>query len=359
MKSVLIVGNFLSSSIGTRSVCEDFAERLKSSGWSVTTASAKKRRVARLTDMISTIWSKRKQYEIAQVDVYSGNAFFWAEAACWTLRQARKPYVLTMHGGNLPAFSNKWPRRVHRLLNSAAAVTCPSPFLLEKLRNFRNDLILIPNPLEVSSFPFVHRENPKPNLVWLRAFHEIYNPELAPKVMDCLRKIFPDVHLKMGGPIKDESSFSKMKSVAKELGVEDRMEICGAISRANVGSFLNQGDIFLNTTYLDNTPVSLMEAMACGLCIVSTDVGGIPYLLKDGNDALLVPSDDAQSMSAAVTRMLNEQGLAAKISKNARSAAEKFDWSEILPRWESLFQTLTGHEQNETEWKLSNVSISK
>jgi glycosyltransferase involved in cell wall biosynthesis len=359
MKSVLIVGNFLSSSIGTRSVCEDFAERLKTSGWYVITASTKKGRIARLADMVSTIWSKRNEYEIAQVDVYSGNAFFWAEAACWTLRRARKPYVLTMHGGNLPAFSNKWPGRVRRLLNSAAAVTCPSPFLVEKLRAFRNDLLLLPNPLEVSSFPFVHRQNPKPNLVWLRAFHEIYNPELAPKVIDTLRKIFPDVHLKMGGPVKDESSFQKMKSVAKELGVEDRIEISGAIARANIGSFLNQGDIFLNTTYFDNTPVSLMEAMACGLCIVSTDVGGLPYLLKDGHDALLVPSNDSESMSAAVTRLLQEPGLASKISKNARTAAEKFDWAEILPRWESLFQKLTGHEQNETEWKLSNVSLSK
>jgi hypothetical protein len=62
---------------------------------------------------------------------------------------------------------------------------------------------------------------------------------------------------------------------------------------------------------------------------------------------------------AAVTRLLQEPGLALKISKNARAEAEKFDWSVILPRWESLFQTLTGHEQNETEWKLSNVSVSK
>jgi glycosyltransferase involved in cell wall biosynthesis len=359
MKSVLIIGNFLSSSIGTRSVCEDFSERLKAFGWKVITASTKKARVARLIDMVSTIWSKRNEYEIAQVDVYSGNAFFWAETACWTLQRAGKPYILTLHGGNLPVFANKWPRRVRRLLNSATAVTCPSPFLVEKLRTFRNDLLLLPNSLQVSSFPFVHRENPKPNLIWLRAFHGIYNPELAPKVMDSLRKIFPDVHLKMGGPVKEESSIQKMKNVAKDLGVEDRIEISGPISRANIGSFLNQGDIFLNTTYFDNTPVSLMEAMACGLCIVSTNVGGLPYLLKDGHDALLVPPNDSQSMSAAVQRLLQEPGLASKISKNARDAAEKFDWSEILPRWEALFQTVSGKEQNKSEWELSNVSISK
>lgn len=359
MKNILIVGNFLSSSLGTRSVCEDFAERLQCSGWSVITTSSKKGRVARITDMIATIWLKRNQYEIAQVDVYSGNAFFWAEAACWTLHQAGKPYVLSLHGGNLPLFSNRWPGRVRRLLNSAAAVTCPSPFLLEKLRYLRNDLVLMPNPLDLDSFPFVHRKNPKANLIWLRAFHQIYNPELAPKVIDALRKAFPDVCLKMGGPVKDESSFSKMKKVAKELGVENRIEICGAISRENIASFLNQGDIFLNTTYFDNTPVSLIEAMACGLCIVSTDVGGIPYLLRHEQDALLVPSNDAESMATAVTRILKEQELGGSISINARSAAEKFDWSKILPQWESLFHSLDKKVLTEASWKLKDVSSVK
>jgi L-malate glycosyltransferase len=342
MKSVLIVGNFLSSSVGTRSVCEDFAEQLKTSGWSVITTSTKRNRIPRISDMLSTIWQKRLDFEVAQVDVFSGNAFVWAEAVCWMLRQIKKPYVLTLHGGNLAAFSNKWPGRVRRLLNSAAAVTCPSPFLLQSLRNFRNDLILLPNPLKLNSFRFVHRERPAPNLIWLRAFHEIYNPELAPRVVDSLRKIFPEVRLKMGGPVKTESSFAKMRNVAKELGVENLIEICGAIPRENVANFLNQGDIFLNTTYVDNTPVSLMEAMASGLCVVSTDVGGIPYLVNDGKNALLVPANDAQSMSAAVTRLLEEQGLASEISKNARSFAENFDWRAILPRWESLFQSLNG-----------------
>lgn len=356
MKSILMVGNFLSSSRGMRSVCEDFAERLKSAGWSVITTSSKQGSFARITDMISTIWQKRNQYEIAQVDVYSGNAFLWAEAACWTLRQARKPYVLTLHGGNLPGFAKRWPKRVRRLLNSAAAVTCPSPFLLEKLRTVRNDLVLLPNPLEMNSFHFVHRENPKPNLIWLRTFHDVYNPELAPKVIAILQKIFPEVRLKMGGPVKDESSFLRMKKIAREMDVEGRIEICGAISRENISTFLNQGDIFLNTTYFDNTPVSLMEAMACGLCIVSTDVGGIPYLLKSEHDALLVPCNDAASMSSAVIRLLKEPGLSSKISKNARTNAENFDWSKILPQWESLFHNFDKNVLAETSWKLRNVS---
>jgi Glycosyltransferase len=92
----------------------------------------------------------------------------------------------------------------------------------------------------------------------------------------------------------------------------------------------------LNTSRVDNTPVSVLEAMACGLCVVSTNVGGISYLLEDGHDALLVPSNDPSAMAAAVHRILVEPSLAKHLSYNARKKSEQFDWSNILPQWEAL-----------------------
>jgi glycosyltransferase involved in cell wall biosynthesis len=99
---------------------------------------------------------------------------------------------------------------------------------------------------------------------------------------------------------------------------------------------LNGADIFLNTTNVDNTPVSIMEAMASGLCIVSTNVGGISYLLEHERDALLVPPDDPEAMAGAVRRLLTEPELAARLSNNARRKAEEFDWATVLPKWKEL-----------------------
>jgi glycosyltransferase involved in cell wall biosynthesis len=92
----------------------------------------------------------------------------------------------------------------------------------------------------------------------------------------------------------------------------------------------------LNTTNVDNTPISILEAMACGLCVVSTSVGGIPYLLEHEHDALLVPPNDPEAMAIAVRRLLTEPGLAERLSRNGRQKAEQFDWSIILPQWEAL-----------------------
>src|SRR2546430_1648488 len=105
MPKLLLIGNFLSASIGTRGVCEELAGRLAAPGWSILTTSSKPGRVARLADMLATVWNRRRDYDAAQVDVYSGAAFFWAEAVAFALRRAGKPYVLTLHGGALPDFA--------------------------------------------------------------------------------------------------------------------------------------------------------------------------------------------------------------------------------------------------------------
>ena len=124
-----MVGAFLSSSTGIRFVCEDLAAGLESRGWPVITTSTVQNGTLRAADMLATTWSKRRRYQVAQLDVYSGRAFLWAEAVAASLSLLRCPYVLTLHDGGLPSFSERHPTRVERLLRSAAAVTSPSPFL--------------------------------------------------------------------------------------------------------------------------------------------------------------------------------------------------------------------------------------
>ncbi|HEX2205773.1 MAG TPA: glycosyltransferase family 4 protein, partial [Longimicrobium sp.] len=110
----------------------------------------------------------------------------------------------------------------------------------------------------------------------------------------------------------------------------------GPVPKAEVPARLAEGDVYLNTPRADNTPVTVLEAMACGLCVVSTEVGGIPYLLDDGGDALLVPPGDAEAMAAAVLRLLRDPALAGRLSRAGRRKAEGCDWSAVLPRWEGL-----------------------
>jgi glycosyltransferase involved in cell wall biosynthesis len=340
---VLLIGNFLSALTETHSVCEDLAVRLKEHGLHVITTSDKLARIPRLLDMLITIFKYRNQYGVAQIDTYSGPAFIWAEMTGWLLQKLNKPFVLTLHGGSLPQFGSRWPGRLRRLLRSASVITTPSRYLLEAMQPYRPDICLLPNPLDLGTYRFQLRKNPRPHLIWLRAFHHVYNPTLAPRVLAQLLPDFPNACLTMIGPDKEDGSLQTTRKIAQHLGVQDRIAFSGGVPKTEVPLWLNKGDIFINTTNVDNTPVSVIEAMACGLCVVSTNVGGIPYLLEDEIDALLVPPDDPESMAAAVCRVLIEPNLATRLSQDARHKAEGFDWSTILPQWETLFEQVIAH----------------
>jgi len=343
--TILLVGNFLSASIGVRGVCEDLAERLAAAGWAVFTTSTERRRLPRLVDMVRTVWRRRHEYGLAQVDVYSGPAFVWAELVCQTLRVANKPYILTLHGGNLPRFTRRWPRRVARLLRSAAVVTTPSSYLLHEMQPYCRDLQLLPNPLDLDRYIYRRREQARPRLVWLRSFHAIYNPALAPKVIALLAAGYPDIQLIMVGPDRGDGSLQATRRAASELGVAEQIIMPGGVPKAAIGEWMHQGDIFINTTHVDNTPISVLEALACGLCVVSTDVGGIPYLVRHTHDALLVPPDAPAAMANAVRCILDQPGLARHLSSNARATAERFDWSVILPQWQALLRGVAEERQ--------------
>lgn len=337
---MLLVGNFLSAELGNHCVCEELATNLQTAGLQVLTTSSHKARLRRLVDMVSTILRRRHDYSVANVDVYSGLAFGLAEAACLALRALGKPFVLTLHGGNLPNFSQRWPRRVGRVLASADLVTTPSSYLREQMATYRDDIQLIPNTLNLSAYNYRHRDQVSPHFIWVRSFHEIYNPTLAVKVVAELAPQWPELKLTMVGPDKGDGSLQATQELAQELGVSDHIRFTGGVPKADIPGLLDVNDVFLNTTTIDNTPVSVLEAMACGLCVISTNVGGIPHLINDRINGMLVGSDDEHGMANSADQLLQNRELTSSLSENSRKYAEKMDWESILPQWIEVFSKL-------------------
>lgn len=336
---VLLLGNFLSGQDGRRTYAEDLASRLESAGLKVLCSSRIMLQPVRLADMMLTALGARGRYRVAIVDVYSGRAFLWAEAATLAARTAGRRIVLALHGGGLPEFAARHPSRVARLLGAADAVVAPSAYLRNALLAFRPDIRLVPNAIDPSAYPFRERRHALPRLVWLRAFHRIYQPEGAVRVLADLRRTHPDATLTMYGADKDGSLYSTRR-LAEELGVADAVRFMGAVPKHRVGEALATADIFLNTARIDNMPVSVIEAMACGLCVVSTNVGGVPHLVKHGVDGLLVSPDRPEEMAEAVRRILADGVLSSQLSLAARERAGQFSWERVLPRWLELLESV-------------------
>ena len=341
--SLLLIGNHLPTDKLNKNVWHYLAEKLQSRGWKVITTSAKVCQPLRLLDMVSSILLKQRHYSLAQIDVFSGKAFIFTQVCSFFLAHLHKPIVMTLHGGGLPNFARRYPKRFKRTLARAIVVVSPSPYHQVELKQYRADIHLIPNPIELSTLTFRHRFKPTANLLWIRSFHEIYNPSMTPRVLHRLAPEFPDIQLTMIGPDKGDGSLQRMLTLAEELAVRDRIHIVGGLPHTEVPGWLSKGDIFINTTNFDTAPRSVIEAMASGLCIVSTDVGGIPYLVEHEQEGILVPPDDAPAMAAAIKRLLIEPNLGCKLSTNARIKAENYDWSQILTKWEALFDTMVIH----------------
>lgn len=338
---ILLVGNFLSSRIGTRSIGEELSLRWSKSGWRTIETSHQINRVFRFVDMLFSAIFHKKEYQAAYVEVYSRWSFLWAEVVVYLLLFLRKPVVLALRGGGLVEFAKKHPARIISLLRRSQINVTPSLFLQAGLKPYNSAIRYLPNAVEVSRYNFRIRNFPSPNIIWLRAFQKIYNPELAVRVIACLLKNFEKISLTMIGPDRKDGSLSSTLKLAKSLGVTSHINIVGSVLKSEVPIWLKKGDIFLNTTRFESFGISVLEAALIGLPIVTTNVGELSYLWEHEKTAMLIPQNDTKSMANAIERILTEPELAERLSQNARRKAEQFDWSVIFPQWENLALEIT------------------
>lgn len=320
------------------------AGKFHQAGYPIVLASSKHNRSVRLLDMLVTILSRYKDIHVLIIQVYSGLSFVYVDICSWFGKLLGLPTIFHVHGGDIPSLIEKKPGWAQRVFKRADIVVVPSIYLAQSIKQIGFSPVVIPNIVDLSRYQYRRVDSATLKLVWLRAFHSIYNPTLAAKTLVELNKRGHEPFLIMVGPDKHDGSFSDFLQMVKAYGVMDQTNITGRIPNDQVPEVLSQGDIFINTTNVDNTPVSVIEAMACGLCIVSTNVGGIPYLLENGVDALLVPPDDPKAMAEAIIQIINDPSLAAKLSSNARKKAETFDWSIVVHQWENLFSDILTNE---------------
>lgn len=338
---VLLIGNHHSARVGTRSAAEELGDELRRAGVEVVSTSPRRQSVVKAIDMATTAFRRKSDYDVAVVDVYSGRAFRWADLVTWALHRIRKPVVLNLLGGALPDFAQERPAAVRRLLARATVVTAPSEYIKSAMRPYRPDILkLPPHGLHLDRYPFRGRQACSPEIVWVRAFHEIYRPLMAARVIERLSRSGVRTRLTMIGPDKRDGCLERFMAYAEQHDLVDQVRVVGGVPKRDVPRYLADGDVFLNTTSIESLGVSVLEAMACGLCVVSTDAGAMSDLIEDGHDGLLVPVDDDEAMAEAVGKILRSPGLVPTLSENARSKAERFAWDSITPRWLELIGSL-------------------
>jgi glycosyltransferase involved in cell wall biosynthesis len=277
--------------------------------------------------------------DILVMDVFSGTSFVVADVASRLGKWFGKPIIMILRGGALPQFILRHPRWTRQVLSRADAVIAPSEFLARVAADQGLSPRIIPNVIDLSVYPYRHRQEVRPKLFWMRSFHSIYNPSMAVRVMARLRPAMPDASLVMAG--QDKGLQATVVQLAERLELDGAVHFPGVLDMAGKTREGDAADIFLITNRIDNMPVTAVEACAMGMPVIATAVGGIPDLLTDGDTGLLVPDDSDEAMVGAIHRLVNEPGLAGRLSANGRRLAERSSWELIRPEWERVFAGLT------------------
>jgi glycosyltransferase involved in cell wall biosynthesis len=333
MINILFIGNYLSRSTGTRGVSESVCEMLNKTQFSSRLCSSYKNKIIRLIDFIFK--STFSKYDIIQIDVYSGPAFYISNITSLIAKFRNKKIMLTLHGGNLPNFYLKNKKRVESVFYRADYIQSPSKYIIDFF-----DLIHIhylPNPIDFNSFPFKFKKDNSKNILWVRAFTNIYNPQLAVKVLYQVRKKFSDSTLTMIGP--DKGNLKEIKKLIYSLNLESSIFILGPVDNDKLYDFYHSHDVFINTTNIESFGVAVVEAASCGIPIVSTSVGELSHLWTHDENILFSEANPI-SFSKNLELLFLSKDLKQKLSTNAQERTREFQTDKIICKWEHILTEL-------------------
>ncbi|WP_340066134.1 glycosyltransferase family 4 protein [Ascidiimonas aurantiaca] len=279
----------------------------------------------------------RNRVDLVLIDTYSTLNFFYAVVTASICNHLKLPYIPILHGGNLEKRLKKQPGLSKLLFTKAKCLIAPSLFLKNIFNTYGyTNIHYIPNSISLEKYPFKLREKTLPRLFWLRAFANIYHPEMAISVFKKLKLSHANTALCMVGPEKD-GSLKRCREYSKTNKLD--VQFTGRLTKDEWISLSNDYSIFINTSRFDNAPVSIIEAMALGIPVVSTNAGGIPFLIKHEKNGLLVNCEDTHAMINEVIKLINDPELAKNLALEARKTAEQFNWEIIKEKWFEILNT--------------------
>ena len=336
--NILYIGNNLVKKTNYATSMDILSSLLKLEGFTVNKSSSKSNKILRLLEMCFAVFDYKTKVNYVLIDTYSTSSFYYALLTSQLCRLFRLKYLPILHGGDLPHRLNLNPKLSSLIFNNSFQNIAPSGYLKYEFELKGYTTLLIPNVIPITKYNFKNRQKLQPRLLYVRSFAKIYNPTMAIEVLKELKNTYSKAVLCMVGPDKD-GTLNDVQQLIDRYQLHDSVEITGVLSKSEWHKKSEDFDIFINTTNVDNTPISVIEAMALGLPVVSTNVGGLPYLIDDNKDGVLVDNEQPILMAKKIIKIIEENK--SSFAKKARCKVENFDWSVVRRQWLKL---LNNHE---------------
>lgn len=240
-----------------------------------------------------------------------------------------KKIVLNYHSGELENHIEKWKKTALPTMKKFDDIVVPSQFLADVFAKYNLKAKVIFNFADGEKFKFKERKKLRPIFISNRNFEDFYNVGDCLRVFQIVRRNFPEAKLFVAGFGSREND---LKRLAEELDLEN-VEFVGRIPNDEMPRLLEKADIYLNTSVVDNMPLSLIEAFAAGTPVVSYATGGIPYIVENGKTGLLSATNDFRDLAKKAIFLLENQTAAREIIFNARNDIEKYSRENVRKDW--------------------------
>ena len=327
---VLFVGSFLSKNNGTKSIAEKLSDKWKNNQEiHAKLVSRISNKYFRLLDILLSVLLFRG--DIISIDVFSGKSLLIAKLSLDLAKFRNKKVILTLRGGAIIDDLKGKKLIYKKIFERADFLQSPSIFLSKSIKEQLGfNIHYMPNPISHDYFK-PNLSIKRKNLLWVRAFTDIYNPILAVDALGHLVVDFPDIQLTMVGP--DKGLLNKVQERINELGLASNITITGPIPNEELPILYQKHAIYLNTTKYESFGTAVFEAAATKMPIVSTKVGELPFLWSAGENIEFIEKFDSQELANKVKKLLIDNDKQKKIGESAYNRTLEFDWKIISKRW--------------------------
>lgn len=306
------------------------------------------RALFRLLPYIWQIWRLAGRVDVIHLMANSGWSWqLFAAPVIWIGWLRATPVIVNYRGGEAREYLQKSAARIIPTINRARRVVVPSGFLEEVFSEFGIAVKIIPNIIDLHTFrpntlsgtERVCRDEGDYVAVITRNLEPIYGLDTAIRCVALVREAIPGIILKIAG---SGPQLEQLQQLAAQLQVQDRVCFLGRLERSDVVALYQQADVMLNTALVDNMPNSVLEALACGLPVVSTNVGGVPFLVEHEKTALLVEPGDAEAMAESLIALHTDSTRSERLSKSGQELVQRFAWPEVKRQWLDLYREEAG-----------------
>lgn len=299
------------------------------------------RTVATSVAYVAALLGRLPRYDIVHAFSASYTSYLLAPLPALAIGKLYgKRTLLNYRSGEADDHLARWRRTaVPTMRRLADVIVAPSGYLVDVFARHGLAARSIFNFVELDRLPFRARDVVRPRFLSNRNLEPLYNVGCTIRAFAQVQAEVPDARLVVVG---DGSERARLEALVRELGLRD-VEFLGRVAPDRMGALYDAADVYLNSPDIDNMPGSIIEAYAAGVPVVTTDAGGIPYIVRHEETGLMVPRDDAAGMARMALRLLREPGLAARITARARAEClERYVWPAVEAEWRALYRSLAG-----------------